>query len=262
MSSHLFDNQNIIKNSNFYKPDLNFYSNPVPASASSIDGSMGMSMGTANTNDGYTSLSPNSAGFMSTTYHGPWWHAFGTGGLDGEDALLSELGINFSHILTKSLAVLNPFSNKVDDRLMDDADLAGPLVFWGAFGLALLLSGKAQFGYIYGVALVGSISIYGLLNVMSPQGIEVSRTASVLGYCLLPMVILSVISVPFEMDNWIGYALSTIITFWCTFSASGIFVTVQQMTEQRLLVAYPVALLYACFALLSVFTEGGVGNKQ
>ena len=128
MTSHLFQNDN------YYKPDLQFYSNP--QSANSLDGVSG-TMGAGNA--GYASLSPNSAGFISSAYDGPWYHAFGSGGLEGEEPLLVELGINFSHILTKSLAVLNPFSNKVDDRLMDDADLAGPLVFWCAFGLALLL---------------------------------------------------------------------------------------------------------------------------
>ena len=248
MSSHLFQN-NQQQQQQYYKPDLQFYGTPV---TNTFDGGLSGNMSSGNFNNNYGS------NYMSsyTTYDGPWYHAFGTGGLEGEEPLLVELGINFNHILTKSLAVLNPFSKSIDAQLMDDTDLAGPLVFWGAFGLALLLSGKAQFGYIYGVALIGSLSIYSLLNVMSPQGIEASRVASVLGYCLLPMVILSIISVPFQMDNWIGYGLSAISTLWCTYSASGIFVIVQQMSEQRLLVAYPVGLLYACFALLSVFTEG------
>ena len=49
-------------------------------------------------------------------------------------------------------------------------------------------SGKPQFSYIYGVAALGTTAIYLLLNVMSETGIDAYRTASVLGYCLLPMV--------------------------------------------------------------------------
>ena len=49
-----------------------------------------------------------------------------------------ELGINPSHILQKSLTVLNPLS-RVDERIMDDADLAGPFVFCFAFAFVLLL---------------------------------------------------------------------------------------------------------------------------
>ncbi|KAL0076426.1 hypothetical protein J3Q64DRAFT_1647720 [Phycomyces blakesleeanus] len=56
------------------------------------------------------------------------WSALGTGGFADEPPLLEELGINFGHIKTKSLTVLNPF-RRVPDTIMDDADLAGPLLF-------------------------------------------------------------------------------------------------------------------------------------
>ena len=45
---------------------------------------------------------------------------------------------NVSHIKTKSFAVLNPL-RPVDPNIMDDTDLAGPLVFCLAFGTFLLL---------------------------------------------------------------------------------------------------------------------------
>ena len=131
----------------------------------------------------------------------------------------SELGINFDHIIQKSLTVLNPLS-AVEPHIMDDADLAGPLVFCFVFASLLLLvratlfasswskltrhkwtqSGKPQFSYIYGVALVGSASIYCLLNLMSESGIDAYRTASVLGYCLLPLVLLSMFSVIVSLE--------------------------------------------------------------
>ena len=61
-------------------------------------------------------------------------------------------------------------------------------------------SGKPNFGYIYGVGLFGTASIYTLLNLMSPHGIDAYRTASVLGYCLLPMVGLGAISVMVALE--------------------------------------------------------------
>jgi hypothetical protein len=57
-----------------------------------------------------------------------------------------------------------------------------------------------------------------------------------------------------------GYLLSILSILWCTYSASGIFVAVLEMSDQRLLVAYPVGLLYGCFALLSVFNGSGAGE--
>ncbi|EJD02651.1 Yip1-domain-containing protein [Fomitiporia mediterranea MF3/22] len=186
---------------------------------------------------------------------GPWWTAFGTGGLDGEQPLLEELGINFSHIRAKSLTVLNPFG-RVDEHIMDDADLYGPLIFCFCFATCLLFSGKPQFGYIYGVALLGSASIYTLLNLMSETGIDAYRVTSVLGYCLLPMVGVGALSVVTTLDGLKGLVLASLSIAWCTYAASGIFVAVLRMSQQRLLVAYPVGLLYGCFALFSVFSIG------
>jgi protein YIPF5/7 len=48
-----------------------------------------------------------------------------------------------------------------------------------------------HFGYIYGVALIGCVGMYFLLNMMAEGGINGARTTSVLGYCLLPMALLA-----------------------------------------------------------------------
>lgn len=45
--------------------------------------------------------------------------------------------------------------------------------------------------YIYGLGVVGSLGMYTLLNMMSLTGVTVTCVISVLGYCMLPMVILS-----------------------------------------------------------------------
>lgn len=44
-------------------------------------------------------------------------------------------------------------------RPQNETDLAGPLLFCGAFGATLLLSGRMEFGYIYGVAMLGSLGL-------------------------------------------------------------------------------------------------------
>ncbi|ESK97102.1 yip1 domain-containing protein [Moniliophthora roreri MCA 2997] len=226
----------------FYSPspagsDPNFY----PGSRPSLDGNL--AQGNIASGGYGGNIQPQ----------GGWWTAFGTGGFEGEPPLLEELGINFSHIRAKSMTVLNPLSH-VDERIMDDADLAGPILFVFCFATFLLFSGKPNFGYIYGVGLFGSISIYTLLNLMSEKGIDAYRVTSVLGYCLLPMVGVGGLSIMVTLDGMFGYLLSLLSIIWCTYSASGIFVAVLRMSDQRLLVAYPVGLLYGCFALLSVFT--------
>ena len=51
----------------------------------------------------------------------------------------------------------------------------------------------------------------------------------------------------------IGTLLTATTIGWCSLSASKLFVTVLAMDAQQLLVAYPCALLYGVFALLTVF---------
>ncbi|KAK9728589.1 hypothetical protein K7432_000938 [Basidiobolus ranarum] len=190
------------------------------------------------------------------THHiptGSFWSAFGTGGLPDEPPLLEELGFNFTQIKDKTVIALNPFKS-VNRDIMADPDLAGPLLFCFAFGIFLLLSGKAQFGYVYGVAVLGCIGIYMILNLMSESGIDGYRTASVLGYCLLPMVLLSSLSLMLKLSGTLGLILSVISVCWCTFSSSLMFVTVLSMNQQRWLIAYPVGLLYTAFALMTVFS--------
>jgi hypothetical protein len=110
-----------------------------------------------------------------------------------EPPLLEELGINFDHIKDKTLQVLNPLK-RADGHIMDDTDVAGPLLFCLLFGFLLLLHGKVHFGYIYGVGAMGCLSLYVVLNLMSVGGVSVGVVMSVLGYCLLPMVLLCALS--------------------------------------------------------------------
>lgn len=50
-----------------------------------------------------------------------------------------------------------------------------------------------------------------------------------------------------------GIIIAATIIGWCSFSASKIFISALAMDGQQLLVAYPCALLYGVFALISVF---------
>lgn len=111
---------------------------------------------------------------------------------------------------------------------------------------------------------MGSASIYALLNLMSESGIDAYRTASVLGYCLLPLVLLSVVSIALSLEfvpfscrapyhfeltrlnqnsGTLGYVLSALTIAWCSYSASSIFSSVLRLSSQKFLVAYPVGLL-------------------
>ncbi|KAK4948205.1 hypothetical protein LTR66_014138 [Elasticomyces elasticus] len=166
---------------------------------------------------------------------------------------------------------------------MDDADLAGPILFFLLFGTFLLLSGKVHFGYIYGLAALGSLSLHSILALMSPpltpseatasqdhyanpgstrfsSTLTLSRSASVLGYCLLPLVLISFVGIAVPMDTLLGYLLTSAAISWCTYSSSAMFCAVGRMTGMRGLVAYPLALFYVGFGIMGIFSSRGTGS--
>ena len=188
----------------------------------------------------------------------------------------------------QTLAVLNPFKH-IDQHLMDDSDLAGPILFFLLFGTFLLFSGKVHFGYIYGLALLGSTSLHMILSLMSPSEPPASqdfhpqyndpssqsqqqhgghfsatltfpRSASVLGYCLLPLVATSLFGIAVPMDTTLGIILTSAAIVWCTYSASGMFCAVGRMKGMRGLVAYPLALFYVGFGIMGIFSSRGSGS--
>ena len=178
---------------------------------------------------------------------------------------------------------------------MDDSDLAGPFLFAGLFGFFLLFAGNLHFGYIYGLGVLGSISLHTIISLMTPAddptaadpqstpygsqgghaagaggaehaGGELSstltyfRSASVLGYCLLPLTVTSLVGIVMPMDTPLGIVMTSAAIMWCTYSASGIFCAVGRMRGMRGLVAYPLALFYVGFGLMSIFSSRGSGN--
>eukprot|EP01126_Amoeba_proteus_P034372 TRINITY_DN3423_c0_g1_i3.p1 TRINITY_DN3423_c0_g1~~TRINITY_DN3423_c0_g1_i3.p1 ORF type:complete len:258 (-),score=26.62 TRINITY_DN3423_c0_g1_i3:478-1251(-) len=169
-----------------------------------------------------------------------------------EPPLLEELGINFDHIKRKTFSVLNPFTLSLDEEILLDCDLAGPIVFALLLGFSQTLLGKWTFDYIYGFGCIGCISIYLLVNLMSKEGrhLDIYRTISILGYCLLPMVLLSVLSLVLARSTSGITAFFCIL--WCTRSSVMMF-TQPDMVHQRFLIAYPLGLFYTCFALLTIF---------
>lgn len=170
---------------------------------------------------------------------------------------------------------------------MDDSDLAGPILFFLLFGTFLLFSGKVHFGYIYGLALLGSTSLHAILSLMTPPDhagatpsyggptpayhdaapqdhvsstLTFTRSASVLGYCLLPLVATSLAGIVMPMDTPAGIIFTSGAIVWCTVSSSGMFCAVGRMRGMRALVAYPLALFYVGFGIMAIFSSRGSGS--
>ncbi|CAI5747530.1 unnamed protein product [Peronospora destructor] len=172
-----------------------------------------------------------------------------------EPPLLEELGIHFEHIWAKTVSVLLP-TKQINEHILDDADLAGPLVFCFLFGMCLLLAAKVHFGYIYGFGVLSCLFMYLLMNLLSPERmIDIYRVCSVLGYCLLPIIGLAAINIVVSVKDLgiAGFLLASVCTLWSTHTASRFFEKALYMTEQKYLVMYPTMLVYACFVLIAVF---------
>jgi hypothetical protein len=171
---------------------------------------------------------------------------------EDEPPLLEELGIHPGAIWRKTRQVLNPF-RRFEKSFADEPDMSGPLLFAFLLGLALLFRGKVHFGVIYGIAIIGCLSIYLVLNLMACRELDLYRTVSVLGYGLLPMVLLAFL-VTMVPPMAFRIAVASVAVVWCTSTASRIFTAVLGMPSHNWpLVAYPVGLWYASFALITIF---------
>jgi hypothetical protein len=193
-------------------------------------------------------MNMNSGGF----HGGNGTVSYNAGMYDNEPPLLEELGVRFDHIIIKTQAVMLPF-RKVSEHILDDADLAGPIIFCLMLGGILLLGGKVHFGYIYGFSVLGCLGMNLVLNLMTPVGLDMWRTCSVLGYCLLPVVALGLLAIGLDLRGHWGLLLSAGTVGWSTFSSCRLFDAKLGLTDQYYLVAYPVGLLYSCFVLITIF---------
>lgn len=183
-----------------------------------------------------------------------------------EPPLLEELGVNVEHILAKTKAVVIPFrrfhqkqSSALADpsMIVEDADLAGPLAFALLLGGELLVTGKLQFGYIYGFGLFGCLAMTVILNLMSPtMAISFWTVTSILGYALIPVNILAAVKIVLVV-SWFGTSLvrflAVLTVLWSTTASTRLLEIGCGLENQRYLLAYPIALLYSAFVLITIF---------
>ena len=170
---------------------------------------------------------------------------------------------------------------------MDDSDLAGPLVFCLLFGMFLLLVCKVTIECLFLLSfwLVWQSSFRLCLRRRSPwmsvhlctivfdERKRARRKPHSKRFGLLPSSdgplivrdkfvpsqVGSPHRHPFDHNNThllrglLCFVLTAVSVFWCTYSASAMFVSVLSMEHQRFLIAYPICLFYTCFALLTIF---------
>lgn len=197
-----------------------------------------------------TSLPPPNYGPSSTVIGGG-----GYGGrFEDEPPLLEELGINTKQIWHKTISILIPF--KLNPDLHEHADLSGPFIFLMAFGLFQLLAGKLHFGIILGWVTVSALFLYVVFNMLAGRNgnLDLYRCLSLIGYCMLPIVILSALALFVPQGGMVIYAVTGFFVVWSTRVCTRLLVELASCgDEHRGLIAYACFLIYVLFSLLVVF---------
>ncbi|CAI9767507.1 unnamed protein product [Fraxinus pennsylvanica] len=178
----------------------------------------------------------------------------GPTGFEDEPPLLEELGINTKQIYQKTISILNPF--RINARLHEDADLSGPFLFLMAFGLFQLLAGKLHFGILLGWVTVASLFLYIVFNMLAGKNgnLELYRCVSLIGYCILPIVILSAVSLFVPQGGVVIMVLMGLFVIWSTRVCACLLVELASYgDEHRGLIAYACFLIYMLFSLLVIF---------
>uniref|UniRef100_A0A7N0VBP2 Protein YIP n=1 Tax=Kalanchoe fedtschenkoi TaxID=63787 RepID=A0A7N0VBP2_KALFE len=150
---------------------------------------------------------------------------------EDELPLLEELGINTR---------LNP-------HIHEDADLSGPFVLMMAFGLFQLLAGKIHFGILLGWITVAAIWLYVVFNMLAGKNgnLDVYRCLSLIGYCMLPVVILSALALFVPRGGAVVWATRVCTRLMVELGSCSV--------EHRGLAWYACLLIYALFSLLVIF---------
>lgn len=195
-------------------------------------------------------------GAAATSFPPPQFSNSGaiSGGFEDEPPLLEELGINTKQIWNKTVSILNPFKIKPD--LHEDADLSGPFLFLMAFGLFQLLAGKLHFGIILGWVTVSALFLYVVFNMLAGRNgnLDLYRCLSLIGYCMLPIVILSALSLFVPQGGGVILGVTGVFVIWSTRVCTRLLVELASCgDEHRGLIAYACFLIYVLFSLLVVF---------
>lgn len=155
---------------------------------------------------------------------------------------MEELGVDMKSVIKKLNSTV--FIQKPANEFLDEPDLTGPILLTTLLGLLLLLNRKLNFGFIYGYGFFGCLVIYFLLNMVLDNYILLYDVVSVIGYCITPVLFVSVINLFVNMKNTIGIIVSILFSILSTVQVLRILQTKHQMEKRRNLIAYPVFLLY------------------
>jgi len=173
-----------------------------------------------------------------------------------EPPLLEELGIDLGGILKKTRAIL---LYRLNNKVTDELDMGGALLFIFLLGGLHLLLGKLHFGIILGWTVVHSTVLWFLVNQLAgvdaseAKGLELYSVCCIVGYCLAPMAVYSALSLLLPR-GLASSLLGVLCTFWSAATASKVLVRrCSALSELKLLITVPCVLLFSAFAMLTSY---------
>ncbi|KAJ4831372.1 hypothetical protein Tsubulata_021672 [Turnera subulata] len=178
---------------------------------------------------------------------------------DDEEPLLDELGIHPDQIWRKTKFILNPF--RVNPAFYKDSDLSGPIFLYLSLCLFQLLAGKIQFGVILGWIVVSSIFLYVVFNMLAGRNgnLDLHTCTSVVGYCLLPVVIFSVVLLFVPQGGPVRFVVAGVFVVWATRACTNLMVAVADGGEEHR------GLIASCLVLSflgSALSSGGGARRR
>eukprot|EP00040_Diaphanoeca_grandis_P003261 m.24409 g.24409 ORF g.24409 m.24409 type:complete len:272 (+) comp14591_c0_seq1:318-1133(+) len=165
--------------------------------------------------------------------------------------LLEELDIDLKDIWLKVRCVMVPVDMLGFKReiVRDSPDFWGPLLVVCLYAMLSMYGNWGAASWIITIWFFGSFIIYFLVRAMGAD-VSFSQTLGVIGYSLLPLCVMMLL-LPLVANVGVMDGLLKILgTLWSSQSAGSLLVT-EAIVTKRILVLYPIALLYGYFLSLN-----------
>lgn len=164
--------------------------------------------------------------------------------------LLEELDIDPRDIYYKIRCVLLPLPSLGLNRnvIRDSPDFWGPLFVVLTFALVSIYGQFKVVSWVITIWIFGSGLTFMLARVLGGE-VTYSQTLGVVGYSLLPLVVVAPFVSLFQSMVWIGFLIKCAGVVWAAYSA-GSLLAQEELRHKKPLLLYPVFLLYVYFMSL------------
>ena len=111
----------------------------------------------------------------------------------------------------------------VNQKLVLDGDLIGPIMLFTVFMFCLVLQGKTHVDVVYTLFITSCVMAYVIINLLSQKGqIDLYCTMSMFGYGLTPIISLAFLNIFFTIKaSFFGSLIACMMVLWSTVSWLG-----------------------------------------